>query len=212
VAILVVLAILIVAFLVASWSCARSYFEKGRLRGIREATNEIIRGLELHYAAVGSIVPDDVIKAIDAASTITSSNFGRTKDPYQARLWIFGDAAGQACWRKGYAAAAKELAPKEGQIRCDMSLNELSRLSWLAHLGFLHMMPNNRSFEIHRFNAEEDAREGEAAVSKLDAALPARDRPLGDLSVQAKIRRKLICDWWQKAPMRLTSASVAAAS
>jgi hypothetical protein len=46
----------------------------------------------------------------------------------------------------------------EGYV--DLSVNELLQLSWLAHLGFQHMMPNYRGFEVYRFSGEEDAAEG----------------------------------------------------
>jgi hypothetical protein len=51
--ILLILGGLFVAFVVASWSCANSYFEKGRLRGMEEATSEIVRGLSSHYELEG---------------------------------------------------------------------------------------------------------------------------------------------------------------
>jgi hypothetical protein len=65
------------------------------------------------------------------------------------------------------------------------------------------MMPNYRGFEIHRFNGEEDAQEGAKAVSRIEAAIPAKERPFVDLSVQFKGREKLISDWWQPAPKSL---------
>ena len=67
------------------------------------------------------------------------------------------------------------------------------------------MMPNYRGFEIHRFSGEEDAQEGAKAVSRIEAAIPATDRPFADLSDQFKNRQKLICDWWQAVPNRLTA-------
>jgi hypothetical protein len=66
------------------------------------------------------------------------------------------------------------------------------------------MMPNYRGFEVHRFSGEADAREGAAAVGKIEGVIPAKERPFGDLSVQFKSRQKLIGDWWQ-APGRLSA-------
>jgi hypothetical protein len=67
------------------------------------------------------------------------------------------------------------------------------------------MMPNYRGFEIHRFSGEEDAREGTIAVSKIEGAIPAKMRPIADLGVQLKDQQKLISDWWQGVPVRLTA-------
>jgi hypothetical protein len=77
------------------------------------------------------------------------------------------------------------------------------QLSWFAHLGFQSMMPNYRSFEIHRFSGEEDAQEAAMAVGRVESAIPAQARPFDDLSVQLRARQKLIRDWWQGAPRRL---------
>ena len=121
----------------------------------------------------------------------------------QAELWCLGDAIGEACWTKGHAAGVRRKAPAEGKIRVDLSLNELLQLSWLAHLGFQHMMPNYRGFEIHRFSGEEDANEGAMAVSRIEAVIPSKDRPFADLSVQVQRRQALISEWWREVPSRL---------
>ena len=43
--ILAVLIVLLILLVVSAWSSARSYFSKGRLAGMEEATLEIIRGI-----------------------------------------------------------------------------------------------------------------------------------------------------------------------
>jgi hypothetical protein len=65
------------------------------------------------------------------------------------------------------------------------------------------MMPNYRGFEIHRFSGEADAREGALAVSRIESAVPAKDRPFADLAVQLGDRLKMIGDWWHATPGRL---------
>jgi hypothetical protein len=203
--ILVVLGGLLVAFVAAGLSCARSYFERGRLRGMEEATREIVRGMTSHYELEGQTIPERVAKALNGVKAVSAKRWkGNGTDPYHAQLWIFGNAVGEACWLKGHAAGIRRKVPAEGKIRVDLSLNELLQLSWLAHLGFQNMMPNYRSFEIHRFSGEEDAQEGATAVGRIEAAIPAKKRPFADL-VQFKIRQKLVRDWWQTVPDRLTA-------
>jgi hypothetical protein len=147
-----------------------------------------------------------VAKALKAFNAVSGKRWKKgSTDPYHARLWTVGDAIGEACWLKGHAAGIRRKAPAEGKIRVDLSLTELLQLSWLAQLGFQHMMPNYRGFEIHRFSGEEDAWEGAAAVGKIESVIPAKQRPFADLSVQFKKRQKLICDWWQAVPDRLTA-------
>jgi len=175
---------------------------------MEEATREISRGISSHYELEGQGVPERVAKAVKEVKAVFG---GRQKkgngstDPYHAQLWIIGDAIGEACWLKGHAAGIRRKAPMEGKIRVDLSLTELLQLSWLAHLGFQHMMPNYRGFEIHRFSSEDDAREGAKAVGRIESVVPAKHRPFADPSVQFKNRQKLICDWWQAAPDRLTA-------
>jgi hypothetical protein len=206
--ILVLLGGLLLALVVAGFSCAKSYFEKGRLLGMEEATREISRGISSHYELEGQAVPENVAKALKAFNAVSGKRWKKRKgstDPYHARLWTVGDAIGEACWMKGHAAGIRRKAPAEGKIRVDLSLTELLQLSWLAHLGFQHMMPNFRGFEIHRFSGEQDALEGAKAVGKIESVIPAKERPFADLSAQLKSRQKLICDWWQAVPDRLTA-------
>jgi hypothetical protein len=210
--ILLLLAGLQLVLVYAAFSSAKSYFEKGRIRGVEEATREFTRGIGSHYelegqGAEGKGAPERVAAAIKAIAAITPKTRKRgsgTTDPYHAQLWVLGDAIGEACWLKGHTAGMRRKAPAQGKVRVDLSLTELLQLSWLAQLGFQHMMPNYRGFEIHRFSGEADAREGAIAVSKIESAIPAKERPFADLTVQVKQRQQMIGEWWQ-APGRLTA-------
>jgi hypothetical protein len=64
--ILAILVLLLILLLVSTWSSAKSYFVKGRLAGMEEATLEIIRGIASHYEAAGQAPPDHVAKALEA--------------------------------------------------------------------------------------------------------------------------------------------------
>ena len=204
--ILLTMAVLVILLVFAGLSCSRSYYERGRLRGMEDAAREMIRGISSHYELEGQGVPDSVLKAVAGVKTISAKNLARaTADPYEARFWNFGDAIGDACWRKGHASGFRKREPAKGKFRIDLSLSELLQLSWLAHHGFQHMMPNYRGFEIHRFSGEQDAQEGAIAIGRIESAIPAAERPFDDLSVQLKSRHKLISDWWHTAPKRLTA-------
>jgi len=200
---------LIVALMAAAWSSARSYFESGRRQGIEEAMREMARGVSSHCQLEGGALPPDVEKAMTAVRAMParrrSTGKAKATDPVHAQLWILGNAIGEACWLRGHGQGVRRKAPAAGRIRLDLSVTELLQLGWLAHLGFQHMMPNYRDFEIHRFNGEVDAREGAIAVAKLEGAIPAKARPFADLSVQLKRRQKLVSDWWQASHARLTA-------
>ena len=204
--ILLVLCGLLAAFVIASFTCARSYFAEGRLLGMQEAVRELNRGISAHYELDGQVVPERVAIALKAFySVFERPCIKKSTASYYAQLWIVGNAIGEAIWIKGHAAGVRRKAPTQGKIRVDFSLAELLQLSWLAHLGFQHMMPNYRGFEIHRFSGAEDACEGARAVAKIEAIIPAKERPFADFSAQAKGRQKLICDWWQEVPNKLTA-------
>ena len=207
--VLVVLGGLLALLLVLAMSSARSYFEKGRREGMEEAIREMARGMTSHCQLEGGGLPVAVEKAISALKAVSVSDRRRStkrwREAYHGQLWILGDAIGEACWLKGHGAGVRRKAPATGQIRVDLSVNELLQLGWLAHFGFQHMMPNYRSFEIYRFGGEEDAQEGARAIGKIEAVIPAKARPLADLTVTYKARQKLILDWWNATQGRLTA-------
>ena len=191
--ILAVLVVLLVLLLASTWSSARSYFAKGRLAGMEEATLEIIRGIGSHYEFAGQAPPDHVAKAVEAVKTFARGvSCEKSIHRYHARLWIFGDAVGAACWRKGYDACKLQMAPGEDKIRVDLSISELLHLTSLAHLGFKKMMPNDRGIEMHRFGGEDHAVEGTRAVERLERAVPEKHRPFD----HPANRQALIRHWW----------------
>jgi hypothetical protein len=195
---------LLLSLCFASFSCARSYFQNGRVRGVEEAFCELARGIGSYYDNDGRL-PEPVAAAFEkvkAAARDSRRPSNKLTQRYHAELWRLGDAIGELCWLKGHAAGIRRKAPAEGKIRVDLSLNELLQLSWLAHLGFQRMMPNYRDFEIHRFSGEEDAIEAATAVSRIEAAIPVKDRPFEDLLNQVQRRQALISDWWQETPNR----------
>ena len=178
---------------------------------MEEAIREMARGITAHCQLEGGSLPIGVEKAMSAWKAVSLSNRKRAMegekgtDPYHAQLWALGDAIGEACWLKGHAAGVRRKAPAQGKIRVDLSVTELLQLGWLAQLGFQHMMPNYRGFEVYRFSGEEDAQEGARAIGKIEALIPAKERPVADLSLNYKNRQKLICDWWKAKPGRLTA-------
>jgi hypothetical protein len=191
--ILAVVIVLLALLFAASWSCARSYFLKGRLAGMEEAAAEIIRGIRSHYEAAGQAPPEQVSKALEAIRS-----FARGASPeagihrYRARLWAFGDAVGLACWRKGQDACRLQMTPRDDRIRIDLSIGELMHLTELADLGFKRMMPNDRGIEMQRFDGEQHALAGARAVERLEMAVPKPGRRLD----HAAHRQGLIRNWW----------------
>ena len=191
--ILVVIIVLLVLLLASAWSSARSYFAKGRLAGMEEATLEIIRGIRSHYEEVGQPPPEHVTKAVEAVKSFArGASSEKSILRYHVRLWIFGDAVGAACWRRGYEACKLQMTPADDKIRVALSVGELLHLTSLAHLGFKKMMPNDRGIEMHRFDGEQHAIEGTYAVERLEQAIPEKHRPFE----HSTNRQALIRNWW----------------
>jgi len=104
---------------------------------------------------------------------------------------------GSACRSRGYLSGKQAMAPRDGKLLVELSLDELLRLNWLAHLGFQHMMPNYRGFETHRFSGEDDARGGAKAVERLEVSIPGMHRPADPIAL-SNGRLALIENWWSE--------------
>jgi hypothetical protein len=190
--ILAVIVVLLMLFLFAAWSSARSYLAKGRLAGMEEATREVIRGIRSHFDVAGQ-APPEVAKAVEAVSSFArGASSAKSIHHYQTRLWTFGDAVGAACWRKGYETCQQKMSPRADRIRIELSVAELQDIASVAHLGFKKMMPNDRGIELVRFGGEDHALVVARAVERLELAIPADHRPSG----HSAARRTMIQHWW----------------
>ena len=195
--ILAVLSLLSIALVFAAWSSARSYFARGRLHGMQEATQEIVRGISSHYEVDGQTLPRAAARAMEAMSAVNDGiPYSKRILRHHAHLWVFADTIGKACWQKGYEAGKRKMAPKQDRIMIELSRKELMHLVCLAHCGFKHRMPNYRSMEIHRFRGRHEAEDGSFAVEKLEVVIPPELRPFDDPLVHSNDRLRLIQDWW----------------
>ena len=177
----------------ATFSCARSYFRRGRAAGIQLATREILRGVQSHYHADELAIPRHVAKAIEAVDSFPGDpSSEKAFLRYQAKLWSFGDAVGSACWRKGFESCREQMLPRDDKIRLDLRSDDLQQLVALAHLGFKKTMPNDRAIETARFNAAPHALRASRAIDRLECALP---EPLRS-SAHSAARQAMIRHWW----------------
>jgi hypothetical protein len=196
--ILAVLAVLQLLLLISAGSMLRSYFVRGRHRGMQEAATEIIRGVNSHFDVVGGQLPPSISKALEILNAApVNASHRKQLDHRRAQLWIFGDAVGSACLSKGYRSGKQTMAPREGRMFIELSLDELLELNWLAHLGFQHMMPNYRGFETHRFSGEDAARHASKAVERLEVSIPETHRPV-DPTALSNGRLTLVENWWSE--------------
>src|SRR5260370_7343440 len=124
--ILAVIVVLLVLLLASTWSSAKSYFAKGRLAGMEEATLEIIRGVCSHYESSGQATPDYVAKAVEAVRTFArGATYEKSIYRYQARLWIFGNAIAAPCRHKGYRTSTLHITPPPDTINVPPPIHSL---------------------------------------------------------------------------------------
>lgn len=176
---------------------SRSFFEKGRTRGIQDCIREMRRGTAIILECDEANLPQDIRNIASALETLLARPPVKAKsaaDSINVQLSTLGKMLGEACWLKGHSAGIRRRSPAEGKVRVDLSAIDLLQLGALANLGFKHMMPNARLFDLQRFTGSDDADEAAQAVSRLEAAIPKEHRP--DLLRRAADRMKLINDWW----------------
>jgi len=197
-----VLAGLLLSLVWTAWSCGRSYFKKGRIRGIDEAARELLAGIQTQLKEQS--LPDEVRKALAGLQAwLDAGQSGQQlKTTCEVHLRTLGAALGEACWIKGHAAGVRRKMPAEGKIRLDLSLTEQLQLVRLANAGFQYMMPNVRLIDAHRFSGEEDALNAARAIARIELTIPAEHRP--DVIHQVQSREAFIADWW--GPVQLKTA------
>jgi len=184
-----------------AWSCGRSYFEKGKIRGIEEAVRELRVGMT---PQLGQEPPPDVQKALVTLNNSLACSYGeRRKNSIHPHLWVLGASLAEECWVKGHGAGVRRKAPEPGRIRIDLSAAELLQLGGMANLGFQYMMPNMRIIDARRFTDSNDALDASRSISRVEAAIPKEYRP--DLVRQAESRECLIVDWWKPVVRKMSA-------
>jgi len=194
--VLAFIVIFLVLFVASVFSSVKSVIERRIPRKLEFLSDELIRGAQSHLGTHEQAIPVSVAQNNQTFKRMLS----RPAAALHPALWDLGHAIGEECWRNGYVEGLKVGAQPAGTIRIELSAEELLQMSWLAHLGFQHMMPNYRGFEVYRFNGEADARAGARAVALLECALPKSQRPFADITTQLQTRDKMIGDWWVKKP------------
>ena len=196
VVVLAFIVISLVLFVASVYSSVKSVLERRIPRQLEFLSDELIRGAQSHLGTHEQALPGSVVQNHQAFKRMLS----RPGAALHPALWELGNAIGEECWRNGYFEGLKVGARPADKIRIELTAEELLRMSWLAHLGFQHMMPNYRGFEVYRFSGEDDAKAGARAVALLECALPKDRRPFSDITAQLQTREKMIGAWWVKKP------------
>lgn len=173
------------------------YHERGRLQGIREASDRMIRGVSRHYEVVGQPIPENVAKAVDTMRERVDAltEWKKKNETYLPYLYTLSDEMGKACVASGIEIGGNRADPRDGETRVDLTAREIVNLSFLAHLGFERMIIGyaGMSGDIS-FNDEADAERATEAIRKLERNRPKEMRDESDPYAMAFNRQAMIWD------------------
>jgi hypothetical protein len=188
---------IVVAVIVFEWLRAQA-FQNGRLAGIREAVTDVSRSCSYHYESKDAPLPEKVDKALVYMAAALKRGRG-TKgkiDLYLTGSGVLGDAMGEAAYQKGFDAGRRWSDPSDGEQRIDMPPEGWRAIRYLAHIGFLHQMPNYERLLHFPFDSEERAKQAESAIEKLEYAIGhSKSDPEYSNSLQ---RNMLVWNQWPK--------------
>jgi len=198
----------------------RAVFARGRLFGLREAADEIIRGVAEHYQH-DKQASESVLTALnDIKVRLAKKRPAQiTGNAVSAGLRELGRAVGDVAFGKGFEAGrdaeARLEAPVSGKIRIDLSISELMQIRWLAHFGFEHTMWNTSDPEGTKprphadivFKAEPDAQRATEAIDTLERRIPKGERDPNEPYALAINRQQMIRERWRSETVDAQAAS-----
>ena len=207
------LIMIVVAAAGVAFVADRTVFARGRLSGLKEASDELIRGVAYHYQH-DKQASEPVLKALNEikARLAKKQPARMTRDAVSAGLCELGRAIGDVAFRKGFEAGqeaqARFEAPIIGKIRVDLSISELMQIRWLAHFGFEHTMWNTwdpegtkpRSHTHIVFNDRLDAQTATEAIDTLESRIPKGQRDSDEPYALALNRQQMIRERWHPEP------------
>ena len=196
----VIFGAIVIAVIVIEWLRAQA-FQNGRLSGIREATLQVSRSCSYHYEVKDEPLP----KKVDEALTYMADALKRGRgakgksELYLTGSGILGDAMGEAAYQKGFDAGRRWSDPSDGERRIDMPLEGWRAVRYLAHIGFLHQMPNYQRMLHFPFNSKEKAMQAAGAIERLEFAINHREH---DPEYSDSLQRNMLVwnQWPSDAP------------
>jgi hypothetical protein len=187
----------------------RAVFTRGRLSGIREAVDEMMRGAAYHYQNDNQ-TSEPILNALkDIKARLSKKRSTRiTGESISTALGELGRALGDVVFGKGFEAGrdaqARLEAPINGKVRIDLSISELMQIRWLAHFGFEHTMWNTwdpegakpRPHTDVSFKTRTDAQRATEAIDLLEQRIPKDRRDSGEPYALALNRQQMIRERW----------------
>lgn len=134
---------IVLGVIVLEWLRAKAY-QNGRLAGVRQAVHDLSRSCSYHYEEKDQPLPKNVDEALDYMAGALKRGKDTTGkiDLYLTGSGMLGSAMGEAAYQKGFDAGRRWSDPSDGERRIDLPLEQWRWVRYLAHIGFLHQMPN----------------------------------------------------------------------
>jgi hypothetical protein len=166
----IVAVVVVAAVWVIQAFLSRTY-QRGRLQGMREATEQISRMASFHYECDGEDLPEGVTKALASVARALKQKPKERCDFYLNAIGMLGDAMGAAASSRGFDGGQRRSDPRDGEQRIDMPYENWRIIRFLAHIGFQHRMPNFTDIFPFHFRTQDEAEGAEAAIEKLEFAI-----------------------------------------
>jgi hypothetical protein len=207
------LIMIVVAAAAVAFVADRTVFARGRLFGLKEASDELIRGLAYHYQH-DKQASEPVLKALnEIKARLAKKQPARvTCVAVSGVLCELGRAISDVAFRKGFEAGqeaqARFEAPIMGKIRVDLSVSELMQIRWLAHFGFEHTIWDTRDPEGAKprshthtvFKDRLDAQRATEAIDTLESRIPKERGDSDERYALALDRERMIRERWHPEP------------
>jgi hypothetical protein len=193
---IVFLIILGAMLIVTAVLAMRSIYAQGQLAGTRKAVYEMTRGISTHYEHDDQPLPERVAKCVDEMNaSITRAPNAREKcHAYQNHFWGLGNVMGEAAWQDGFEAGHRFIAPKSGEVRVDLAIEDLMEIRRLADFGFENMIWNRDS--PFTFKDEKEAEAATHAIERFEFHIPKERRDPSDPYAHSFNRQTMIWRRW----------------
>lgn len=182
----IILSIIVVACLVY-WA-----FKSGSLYGAKKAFSEITQSIGHHCDTVEGEVYEELGKALDATKGMKSHK------ALIEKLWRVGDEMGKACYLNGFEEERRMNRPDDGELRLDLTEQEVRDLHWIAHIGFRYVMAPSTEYP-YALETQEEAERITKTIEQLNRRLPIAHDGL-EPHEQSFDRQTMIWDKWPSKP------------
>jgi hypothetical protein len=173
----------------------RAGLARGRFLGMQAASAELSRGVSANYEREGEPLPEGVSKILDEikVALVRAKTWDEKYDAYRVRLWTFGNEMGEASAGRGFDQGQDWMQPRKGELRVDLTVQELLDLNFAAHVGFERRMEPG---DYLAFREKKEAQRVTDAIERFERNVPKEYRDPDEPYALSFNRQTLIWNRW----------------